>query len=319
MRHQKAAIDRIWRPPIDRNSLRLCFVSLTFDEAMRCLWRRVSGEVKKGWGFSMIWRLIAGAAAAWLAFAGAALASGCPDTGGALGTSRILSIDPLERPTLGLSNYRDTLPLRDHEVVLTFDDGPIRPYTAMILDTLAAECVKATFFVVGEMARAYPKLVQRAYREGHTIGTHTEHHAHLNRLPAAYAAKEIADGIASVQKVLGGSGSAAPFFRFPYLDDTDASEAIALKHGLSIWSTDVYASDWLLVTPEVVAATAIRRLEKRKKGILMLHDIQRRTALALPAILSELKRRGYHIVHVVPAGRDHPQTGRTPDQSAAVN
>jgi peptidoglycan/xylan/chitin deacetylase (PgdA/CDA1 family) len=248
----------------------------------------------------MIWRLMAGAAAAWLALAGVALASGCPGNPGAPGTSRVLSIDPLERPTLGLNQYSDTLPLRDHEVVLTFDDGPLPPQTSMILDTLAAECVKATFFVVGQMARAHLELVQRAYREGHTIGTHTEHHPHLNRLPAAYAAKEIVDGISSVQKVLGGADTAAPFFRFPYLDDSDAAEAIALKHGLSIWSTDVYASDWLLVTPERVAAMAIGRLEQRKKGMLMLHDIHRRTALALPAILSELKSRGYHIVHVVP-------------------
>jgi peptidoglycan/xylan/chitin deacetylase (PgdA/CDA1 family) len=271
------------------------------------------------WVFGMILRLMVGAAAAWLAFAGAALASGCPGNPGALGTSRILSIDPLERPTLGLSNYHDTLALSDHEVVLTFDDGPIPPYTAMVLDALAAECVKATFFVVGQMARAHPLLVQRAYREGHTIGTHTEHHAHLNRLPPAYAAKEILDGIASARSALGSTGSVAPFFRFPYLDDSDASEAIALKHGLSIWSTDVYAADWLLVGPERVAATAIGRLDRRRKGMLMLHDIHQRTALALPAILSELKGRGYRIVHVVPAGREQPKPVRNPDKSAAAD
>jgi peptidoglycan/xylan/chitin deacetylase (PgdA/CDA1 family) len=267
----------------------------------------------------MILRLMASAMAAWLAFAGAALASGCPGNPTALGTSRTLSIDPLERPTLGLSNYSDTLALSDHEVVLTFDDGPIPPYTAMVLDALAAECVRATFFVVGQMARAHPLLVQRAYREGHTIGTHTEHHSHLNRLPPAYAAKEILDGIASAQKALDGAGFVAPFFRFPYLDDSEASEAAALKHGLSIWATDVYASDWLLVGPGQVAAAAIGRIERRKKGILMLHDIHQRTALALPLILSELKSRGYRIVHVVPASQDLPKTARSPEDSAATN
>jgi peptidoglycan/xylan/chitin deacetylase (PgdA/CDA1 family) len=267
----------------------------------------------------MIWRLIAGAAAASLALTGAAFASGCPGNPNALGTSRILSIDPIARPTLGLNQYSDTLPLQDHEVVLTFDDGPLPPYTGMVLDTLAAECVKATFFVVGQMAKGHPDLVQRTYREGHTIGTHTEHHAHLNRMPPAYAAKEIFDGISSAQKVLGGADFTAPFFRFPYLDDSDASEAIALKHGLSIWSTDIYASDWLLVTPETVAATTIGRLERRKKGMVMLHDIHKRTALALPAFLNELKKRGYHIVHVVPASADHPKSVTIPDQSAATN
>jgi peptidoglycan-N-acetylglucosamine deacetylase len=264
----------------------------------------------------MIWRLTAGAAVACLAFAGAALASGCPGKPGALGTSRILSINPLERPTLGLDQYSETLPLGDHEVVLTFDDGPLPPYTAMILDTLAEECVKATFFIVGQMARSSPDLVQRAYREGHTIGTHTEHHRHLNRMPAAYAEKEILDGIASVQKALGGVGFTAPFFRFPYLDDSAAAEALARKHGLSIWSTDVHASDWLLLTPERVTAIAIGRLERQKKGMLMLHDIHQRTAIALPAILSELKSRGYHIVHVVPAGPDDPKAV-FPNKSAA--
>ena len=57
-----------------------------------------------------------------------------------------------------------TLPLYDHEVVITFDDGPIPPYTNAILDTLASQCVKATYFLVGEMAQAYPSVVRRIYK-----------------------------------------------------------------------------------------------------------------------------------------------------------
>ena len=49
--------------------------------------------------------------------------------------------------------YKQTLPLNDHEVVITFDDGPIPPYTNRILDTLASQCVKATYFLVGHMAQ----------------------------------------------------------------------------------------------------------------------------------------------------------------------
>ncbi len=102
----------------------------------------------------------------------------------------------MEHRRLGLMQYQETLPLQDHEVVLTFDDGPLPPYTANVLDALAAECVKANFFVVGQMARAYPALVQREYREGHTIGTHTEHHLFLPHLSEEAATKEITDGIA---------------------------------------------------------------------------------------------------------------------------
>ena len=72
--------------------------------------------------------------------------------------------------------YKQTLPLNDHEVVLTFDDGPIPPYSNIILDTLDPQCVKATYFMVGEMAHAYPAIVRRIYNAGMTIGTHSQHH-----------------------------------------------------------------------------------------------------------------------------------------------
>ena len=97
----------------------------------------------------------------------------CPGNPDALGTSRTIVVDPREHIRIGTMDYAETLPLRDREVVLTFDDGPIPPYTGKVLDILAAECVKATYFIVGTMAREYPALVRRAYAEGHTIGTHS--------------------------------------------------------------------------------------------------------------------------------------------------
>lgn len=255
----------------------------------------------------MYFRLSAGAMLASLAFF-TALAQECPGNPGALGTSRVIAIDPLEHRRLGLMQYPETLPLQDHEVVLTFDDGPLPPHTSKVLDALAAECVKANFFVVGQMARAYPDLVQREYREGHTIGTHTEHHRFLTHLSKEAATKEITDGIASVTMALGSVGAVAPFFRFPYLDPPAPKEALALKLGLAVWSVDFDASDWYPITSKQVLAFAMQRLERRKKGMLLLHDIHERTAVALPALLHELKSHGYRIVHVVPADSAHPKT-----------
>jgi len=249
----------------------------------------------------MYWRLAAGAVLAFLSLLRPACASECPGNANALGTSRVIVVDPMQHPRLGLMQYRETLPLKDHEVVLTFDDGPLPPYTSMVLDALAAECVKANFFLVGEMARAYPALVQREYREGHTIGTHTEHHRFLTHLSAEAATKEITDGIASAGMALGDPKAVAPFFRFPYLDPPAPKEQLALKLGLAIWSVDLHANDWFPITPHQVLAFAIQRLERSKKGMLLLHDIHERTALALPALLRELKIRGYRIVHAVPA------------------
>ena len=84
----------------------------------------------------------------------ASAAEPCPGNPDALGTSRVLAINPADFARIGSMQYAQTLPLQDHEVVITFDDGPIPPYTNAILETLASQCVKATYFLVGEMARA---------------------------------------------------------------------------------------------------------------------------------------------------------------------
>src|ERR1051325_4055035 len=59
------------------------------------------------------------------------------------------------------------------EVALTIDDGPDPVYTPQILDLLAIEGLKATFFVVGDRVRRYPEIVRRICAEGHEIGNHS--------------------------------------------------------------------------------------------------------------------------------------------------
>ena len=76
----------------------------------------------------------------------AALAADCPGHPDAIGTSRTLVVDPREHPRIGTMQYPETLPLRDHEVVLTFDDGPLPRNSNQVLQILAEQCVKATFF-----------------------------------------------------------------------------------------------------------------------------------------------------------------------------
>ena len=105
-----------------------------------------------------------------------ARAQTCPGNPNALGTTRVLALDPHEYPRVGAMDHAVALPLADKEVVLTFDDGPVPRYSNQILDILAAQCVKATFFMVGEMALAHPSTARRVFTEGHTIGTHSEDH-----------------------------------------------------------------------------------------------------------------------------------------------
>ena len=135
-----------------------------------------------------------------------------------MGTSRTLVIDNTSHPRLGAQQYGETLPLADREVVLTFDDGPLGPYTNRILDLLAAECVKATYFLVGTMAQSNPELTRRIQREGHTIGTHSRSHPlTFDSMPVANAEREIDGGIDLVKAALGEQGQLAPFFRIPGL------------------------------------------------------------------------------------------------------
>jgi len=243
------------------------------------------------------------------------IASECPRNLNALGTSRVIVVDPVEHPRVGTLQYHETLPLNDHEVVLTFDDGPLAPYTTRILDTLASNCVKATFFIIGRMANSSPDLVQRAYREGHTIGTHTENHPlNIASLRIEHTEREIQDGITSVTRALGGSAVPAPFFRFPGLERTEAIEKYLASQGVMTWSADVVADDWKQISPDQVIERTLEGLERKGKGILLLHDIRERTVEALPKLLTKLKLTGFHIVHVVPVSPDRPTTVTAPTQ-----
>lgn len=231
---------------------------------------------------------------------GFGLAAGCEANPDAIGTSRVLSVDPRALHRIGSKQYPEVLPLQDHEVVLTFDDGPLPPYTESVLNTLASNCVKATFFIIGEMARHSPDLVRRAYDEGHTIGTHTQTHPNLSKLSSSHAKREIEDGIASVAAVLTASRRLAPFFRAPYLAVTPTLQNYLVSRGLMLWGIDFQADDWEKISPDEVVERALKAIEKKRKGVLLLHDIHSRTAAALPKLLTELKARGYKIVHVVP-------------------
>jgi peptidoglycan/xylan/chitin deacetylase (PgdA/CDA1 family) len=258
--------------------------------------------------------VIAAIALASLASMAGAHAAECP--AGAMGVSRTIVVDPSEHSRLGSQQYSESLPLRDKEVVLTFDDGPLPPYTNRILETLASECVKATFFMVGRMARGYPSIVRRIYNEGHTVANHSQNHPFtFHKMTVDQASLEIEDGFSSIRTALGPNAKGvAPFFRIPGLLRQNSVEQYLAAHNVMTWSVDVVADDWTHISSSEVARRAVSRLEAHRKGILLLHDIQPATALAFPEILHELKVRGFKIVHVVPATADRPKTATLPEQ-----
>jgi peptidoglycan/xylan/chitin deacetylase (PgdA/CDA1 family) len=230
------------------------------------------------------------------------IAANCPGNPTAIGTERVMAVDPTQLRRVGTMQYPGTLPLRDHELVLTFDDGPLSPYTGRILSTLRAECVRATFFVVGSMAKANPNAVRRAYAEGHTIATHSQRHRVLGlNVQEAGAEQDFDSGVEIVAAVLGGRNAVAPFYRFPGLGRSNAAEQYLHARGVMAWSADFVADDWTHISAQKITARVLARIERKGRGILVLHDIQPATARALPGLLRELKARHFHIVHVVPA------------------
>ena len=245
---------------------------------------------------------VIGAAIAYAA-ATPARAQDCPGNPNAIGTSRVITIDPGQYQRLGTLNYPETLPLQDHEVVLTFDDGPLPPHTTNVLNVLTSQCVKALFFLVGEMAHAYPDVVKRIHADGHTIGTHSQDHPlRFDRISEDKVRWEIDTGIQNVSAALGEAGGLSPFFRIPGFGRTDYVESEAAARNLVVFSTDVTADDWFRrIGPSQVVARAIKRLEAKGKGMLLLHDIHPWTAVALPILLKQLKEHGFHIVQVVPS------------------
>ena len=231
----------------------------------------------------------------------AAAIAPCPHAG-TLGTSRILSVDAATTPRVGVKSFPETLPLADHEVVLTFDDGPWPATTSRVLAALAQECVHATFFLIGRNASAHPELARRITSEGHTIGTHTWSHPSLKRIKPETAIAEIDHGNSAVATALHGTTPpVAPFFRFPGFESTPATLDLLQSRRIVVFGADLWASDWNRMTPKQELALITERLRSAGKGIILFHDTKAQTAAMLPAFLRYLRDNGYHVVHIKPA------------------
>lgn len=179
------------------------------------------------------------------------------------------------------------------EIALTFDDGPHPIYTRKILAILDKYDVKATFFVVGEMAERYPELIKAEIDDGHNIGNHTYHHVNLTKIPTGYVATEIAACDKVLQSVV---SKPVRLFRPPGGDYNDRITEVSevLAHTMVLWTDDPgdYASPGVEVIKERVLGSA------KNGGIILIHDGVQQTIDALPYILRVLKEKGYQFVTV---------------------
>ncbi len=246
------------------------------------------------WGRFAMWvknRFIVAALAT--ALCGGAQAEPCGPQ--ALGVSRTILVGaPVH---VGLKTYPQTLDLKDHEVVLTFDDGPA-PTTRRVLAALEAQCVRATFFLIGRNAAAMPELARREIADGDTVGSHSYSHPILPSLPLARAMANIDAGVAAVEKATG--GKKAPFFRFPGFADSPVLLETLDRKNMPVFGADLWASDWNVMTPKQELDLLMGRLRRARGGIVLLHDTKQETAAMLPDFLAALKAEGFHVVALAP-------------------
>ena len=241
------------------------------------------------------------------AMAAAAPPNGIPacDKPGGMGLSRIVEIDTTGGPGFGFEHFKQYDFLREKEVVLTFDDGPWPENTLAVVKALTDNCLKATFFEIGEHAMWHPEITKQVIEAGETVGTHTWSHKDLARNPYASdlekAKEEIEMGNSAVHMAAAGANGppVAAFFRFPDLQHPPAMVSYLGERNIAILSTDINSFDFKLKKPELVIKSVMTKLEKRGKGIILMHDFQRGTAEALPELIRQLKAGGYKVVHMV--------------------
>ena len=223
-------------------------------------------------------------------------ATECPGNPDPLGVARVVEIDATGAPGFGFQHYRNYDFLNPKEVVLTFDDGPLPNTTPVILAALNAECTRAIFFSVGKVASGYPEVLRDVAKSGNTIAAHTMFHEDLSKMPFDKAKDEIEKSFSVVHRAVG--GPTAPFFRFPFLRDSPETLKYLASRNIAVFSTDIDSFDFKGGQPDKLVKHIMALLDKRGKGIVLMHDIQPNTAKAMPNLLKALKAGGYKVVQI---------------------
>lgn len=179
------------------------------------------------------------------------------------------------------------------QIAITFDDGPHPQYTPKLLAILKQYNVKATFFLVGELAAQHPYLVKAEIAAGHEVGNHTFHHVNLTKIPPSYIATEIQACGDVIKKI---TGKRPELFRPPGGDYNDnvARVAEAENYTMILWTDD--PGDYAKPGSNVIMSRTLDKLTNG--GIILIHDGIQQTIDILPELIKYLKSHGYEIVTI---------------------
>lgn len=174
------------------------------------------------------------------------------------------------------------------QIALTFDDGPSSVWTPVLLDGLRERHVKATFFLIGENARAHPEIVKRMAEEGHLIGNHTYHHVELTKVAETEARAELLDTSEVIREI---TGKEPEYMRPPFgawqrkLEDEIRMLPV-------LWTIDPL--DWTTENQDEIVNKVVTEAEEN--DIILLHDCYKSSVEAGLRIVDILQEEGFVFV-----------------------
>jgi peptidoglycan-N-acetylglucosamine deacetylase len=196
-------------------------------------------------------------------------------------------------------------PAGEKRIALTFDDGPLPPYTGQILDILHSWNARATFFVCGKDVEQHPDLVRRIQSEGHAIGNHTWSHSYLYFMRRT----EIAEEIDRTQKVIQQTTGSTPiFFRPPYGVRWFGLYPVLRERGMRLIQWSASGNDWKLGADAIVSSV---RAGLRPGAIILLHDGRQKPGGYLQELLKRCFRAANGPNEQIPARQTDPDASET--------
>lgn len=207
--------------------------------------------------------------------------------------TRQVSVNPYGGPVFW---YGERGGLGSKEVSLTFDDGPHPRLTPKLLDILDEYKVKATFFVLGKNAKAYPEIIEEIVRRGHKLANHSHSHHNLPQHSFHHGVDEIESGFEEILKI---TDQVEPFFRFPYGAKTSALQKYLKSTDVATFFWDIDTLDWKKTNPRELLRYSTQQVFKYNNGIVLFHDVQPQTISVMRGFIEELLFNDYRFAQHV--------------------
>ena len=181
----------------------------------------------------------------------------------------------------------------EKKVAISFDCAWGTDYTETLLNIMEREKVVSTFFMVEFWTTKYPDLVKKIAGGGHAIGTHSTTHSYMSKLTEAQIEEELTRSSMAIKAV---TGEEVTLFRPPYGDYDDLLIETAERLGLYTIQWDVDSLDWKNLAAAEIAARVTSGV--KNGSIVLFHNNGLHTAEALPAVIADLKEKGFTFVRI---------------------